>query len=312
MSFSAEVLRVLIASPSDVHKERDQIENAIFQWNSLYAEETGIILLPSRWENDVTPTYHGADPQQVINEQLVRKCDILIGVFWTKLGTPTLNHTSGTLEELNIFIEQGKEVMVYFLDKDIPRGINYQEVQKVEDYRSEYGKKGVYSPYDVSKIGNHLYRKVNDYKRKNSENFEEMTEPLPTPQVKTQQKEYDKYPFEEYILFGDFTLREIAMLKFIMDTDTRRFGARHQAEVTQEKIQEWEGENLFKNELSKRYEETLADFVERGLLEVSEVTSYDNPKLYSMSLAYFNQLRQITTGTKKYIDDLLNKEYFIF
>lgn len=50
MSFKAEVLRVLIASPSDVQKERDEIETAIFEWNTRFAEDMQIILLPSRWE----------------------------------------------------------------------------------------------------------------------------------------------------------------------------------------------------------------------------------------------------------------------
>lgn len=93
MSFNAEVLRVLIASPSDVELERDEIEKAIFEWNCFFAEETEIVLIPGRWENDVTPSYSGTEAQAIINEQLVNKCDILIGVFWTKLGTPTFNHS---------------------------------------------------------------------------------------------------------------------------------------------------------------------------------------------------------------------------
>lgn len=49
-----------------------------------------VVLLPSRWEEDVVPTYRGDDPQQIINEQMVNKCDILVGVFWTKLGSQQL------------------------------------------------------------------------------------------------------------------------------------------------------------------------------------------------------------------------------
>lgn len=85
MSFQAEVLRVLIASPSDVKTERDEIEASIFAWNKRYAEDLNVVLLPGRWEDDVTPTYAGASgAQSVINEQLVNKCDIVVGVFWTK------------------------------------------------------------------------------------------------------------------------------------------------------------------------------------------------------------------------------------
>ncbi|SBO16660.1 hypothetical protein [Carnobacterium divergens] len=38
MSFNATVLKVLIASPSDVLNERDEIERAIFEWNLQYAD----------------------------------------------------------------------------------------------------------------------------------------------------------------------------------------------------------------------------------------------------------------------------------
>lgn len=44
-----------------------------------------VVLLPSRWEEDVVPAYRGHDPQQIINEQMVNKCDILIGVVGTLL-----------------------------------------------------------------------------------------------------------------------------------------------------------------------------------------------------------------------------------
>jgi hypothetical protein len=49
-----------------------------------------IILLPKRWE-EVASAYSTGDPQQLLNEEFGEKCDILIGVFWTRLGTPTGN-----------------------------------------------------------------------------------------------------------------------------------------------------------------------------------------------------------------------------
>ncbi|MNW45700.1 hypothetical protein D3C74_229720 [compost metagenome] len=172
MAFTAIVLRVLIASPSDVASERDKVEAAIIEWNRRYSEEFKIVLLPGRWENDVVPTYRGNDPQKIINEQLVNKCDILIGVFWTKLGTPTLNHTSGTLEEISIFIRNRKEVMLYFVDKDIPRTADFREVEKVDKFKSEYQNMGIYASFDENKIINHLYAKVKSLKHQYLDNME--------------------------------------------------------------------------------------------------------------------------------------------
>ncbi|MGO4185143.1 hypothetical protein AB4Z17_28645 [Paenibacillus sp. TAF43_2] len=78
MSFQAEVLYVLIASPSDVTPERDDIETKIFKWNKLYDEQLNIVLLPWRWEDHVVTAYSGIETQQIINQQLVSKCDIVI------------------------------------------------------------------------------------------------------------------------------------------------------------------------------------------------------------------------------------------
>ncbi|MFK4308431.1 hypothetical protein ABH957_003107 [Bacillus sp. RC242] len=120
----------MIASPSDVQKERDEIETEIFELNIRFTEEMQITLLPSRWEKDVVPVYGGIDAQQIIIEQLVNKCDILKGVFWAKLGTPTKRHSSGTLEEISIFIEQNKEVIVYFVEKYVPMNANFDEMKE--------------------------------------------------------------------------------------------------------------------------------------------------------------------------------------
>ena len=40
----------------------------------------------------------GDRPQELINKQLVGHCDLLIGSFWTRLGTPTGRAESGTAE----------------------------------------------------------------------------------------------------------------------------------------------------------------------------------------------------------------------
>ncbi|MBU8877961.1 hypothetical protein BGM26_03005 [Bacillus sp. FJAT-29790] len=306
MGFKAEVLRVLIASPSDVQQERDEIEKAIFEWNSVYAEHLQTVLLPSRWENDVTPTYSGTYSQQVINEQLVKKCDILIGVFWAKLGTPTIEHSSGTLEEISIFIEQQKEVMVYFVDKPIPRDFDFDEVKKVNAYRTEYGKKGVYASYNVNRIVEHLFQKVIDYKSKN----EVVSK---SDQVNTQTKdvteEIDKIPFEELILSGRLTQNEILLLGYILDTGNRNFGSRWMADETKKMIQNWNERCSLSNDILPNYEGVIANLVERGLLEATEYTSHGNVRLFTMPIAIFDQLRDLPVGIKYEINNVVESFY---
>lgn len=46
MTFSATVLRVLIASPGDLSEERETATAAINAWNAQHALAEGVVLLP--------------------------------------------------------------------------------------------------------------------------------------------------------------------------------------------------------------------------------------------------------------------------
>lgn len=78
MTFDAKVCRVLIASPSDVERERRLIRQTIYEWDDLHSADMRAVLLPILWETHARPDL-GDRPQELINRQIVRGCDILIG-----------------------------------------------------------------------------------------------------------------------------------------------------------------------------------------------------------------------------------------
>ena len=88
MSYSATIFQIMIASPSDVNKERQIAREVINDWNLKNTEDKKIVLLPIGWETHSAPVL-GDRPQEIINKQILDKCDILIGIFWTRIGTPT-------------------------------------------------------------------------------------------------------------------------------------------------------------------------------------------------------------------------------
>lgn len=88
MAYDAKVIRIFIASPGDVQKERNLIRDTIYEWNTINSFSRGIVLMPVGWETDSVASY-GAPPQDEINTKLLESCDLLIGVFWSKVGTPT-------------------------------------------------------------------------------------------------------------------------------------------------------------------------------------------------------------------------------
>jgi hypothetical protein len=128
MPFSSQNYRVLVASPSDLGAERKAVAEAIAEWNALHAEVEEIVLLPVMWETHAMPEA-AVRPQRAINRQLVASAEILVGMFWTKLGSPTGVADSGTLEEIDQFVRSGRPAMLYFSKKPAPPPID-KKLQK--------------------------------------------------------------------------------------------------------------------------------------------------------------------------------------
>lgn len=148
MAFDARVLKVLIASPGDVEEERDAIPEVIARWNNANAESIGVVLLPVKWETHSAPLL-GDRPQGIINEQLVKSCDMAIGVFWTRLGSPTGVSESGTAEEIEWFITSGRPVMVYFSSRQVdPTKLDLDQYKALKEFQKKMQKLGLTGSYN--------------------------------------------------------------------------------------------------------------------------------------------------------------------
>ena len=135
MSFPARVYRILIASPSDVSDEREIAVSTIQNWNDMNSGERQLVLLPLRWETHSSPEY-GKRPQEIINRQVVDRCDLLLGIFWTRIGSPTGTAESGTLEEIERVAAQGKPVMLYFSQlRQNPDNIDLEQLRKLREFK---------------------------------------------------------------------------------------------------------------------------------------------------------------------------------
>jgi len=98
--------RCLFISPSDVEAERKAISEVISSWNAQIGESLGTRIELVRWESHSIPEI-GDEPQAILNRQLVDNCDFGIAVFWSRLGTPTADHVSGSIEEIEKLMERG-------------------------------------------------------------------------------------------------------------------------------------------------------------------------------------------------------------
>src|SRR5258708_146889 len=103
----------MIGSPSDLTEERLEATAAVNEWRAQHADAEGVVLLPDKWETHAMPV-SGVRPQSGINDQLVDHCDILVRMFWTKLGAATGVPASGTVEEIDRVVAADMPAMLYF------------------------------------------------------------------------------------------------------------------------------------------------------------------------------------------------------
>jgi hypothetical protein len=147
MAYSARVFRVLIASPSDVEEERDAVVSVIQAWNDLHSRSREIVLLPLRWETHTAPEF-GTRPQEVINRAIVDDCDLVVGIFWTRLGSPSGKADSGTIEEIERASKANKPIMLYFSRTEInPHDIDMDQLSRLKLFENRVKQNSLVESY---------------------------------------------------------------------------------------------------------------------------------------------------------------------
>lgn len=149
MAQTGTIFRVLVASPSDCDHERKIIPAVISAWNAVHSLSNAAIIEPVLWETHSRPGM-GSRPQELINHQIVTHCDLVIGAFWTRLGTPTGVAESGTAEEIEHFREAGKPVLLYFSSAPVvPESLDADQYKALTQYKERLGQLGLYSKYET-------------------------------------------------------------------------------------------------------------------------------------------------------------------
>ena len=143
------VLSIFLAAPGDVSEECERLDRIVNDLNSSMARRTGVRLELMRWNRDASPTIANS-PQDGINAQMP-EYDILIGILWHTIGTPTENHPSGTVEEYELakarHAEHSESVEIMFYFKTSPprslKDLDTSQYQGVLDFKARIGKEGV-------------------------------------------------------------------------------------------------------------------------------------------------------------------------
>jgi hypothetical protein len=168
-----QILRIVVASPGDLQAERKALPDVIDEINRGVAADRNLRLELSRWETDTYPGFHADGPQGQIDTILrIDDCDLLIGIFWHRFGTPTMDAASGTEHEFRLAYQAWKrsrrpQIMVYFNDKAYSPRSREETDQwgRVLEFRRNFDKEGLWWPYKgsaqlVRLVRNHLTQYV--------------------------------------------------------------------------------------------------------------------------------------------------------
>src|ERR1017187_7980774 len=138
----------MVASPADVSQERVIVRDVIAEWNAIHAYDRKTVLMPLGWETHATPEM-GDRPQAIINGQLLKDSDLLVAMFWTRVGSPTGAAQSGTVEEIEEHIGAGKPAMIYFSSAPVrPDSIDNDQYSALQAFKESLRVRGLFEKYE--------------------------------------------------------------------------------------------------------------------------------------------------------------------
>lgn len=121
MTESRRIVKVFLASPSDLADERRAAKAIVDDFNASWADELGYQVELVGWEDTIS---EAGRPQAIINRDL-EGCEIFVGMMWKRWGTPPDRggkYTSGFEEEFRTSLARHKQTgqpVVSLLFKEI-------------------------------------------------------------------------------------------------------------------------------------------------------------------------------------------------
>ncbi len=181
MPYSSTAFRLLISCPGDLPQEDvDAVAWAVARWNAIYGEQFGAVVVALNWR-DHSAAEHGIRPQASLNAQLVNACDILIALFWARLGSETGEAESGTVEEIEEARTRGAYVGILRCSRDVPLGnLDAQQVEKLATYLQRVESESLILQYaDEADLARHVDAIINRAVSRSEARGEAVTEAGP-------------------------------------------------------------------------------------------------------------------------------------
>ncbi len=138
MAAEERVVRVFIASPSGLKRERDLVAQVIEETDRRLPILAPFSFRVLRWE-DQPPEY--GRPQENLNG-MARACWVFVGLLGGRWGTPTGTHSSGFHEEFTIARDRRKKskdglprLWLFFASSVDPATVDQEQYDKVIEFK---------------------------------------------------------------------------------------------------------------------------------------------------------------------------------
>jgi len=124
------------------------VDDLIREWNLHHGDSHKARVELMNWRTHAHPEV-GRRPQALINRQFADRADVVLAIFWRRLGSPTGKAESGTVEEIDRAIRRRKKVMVYFSQRpsDKKEPPDPKQQAKMERFKQKLGRNGIYATF---------------------------------------------------------------------------------------------------------------------------------------------------------------------
>lgn len=147
---------IVLSCPTDVEVEKEIIQSVIEDFNRTIGNNLNITLNLKHWSTD-SYAQSGGPAQELLNQQFIDDSDMIICIFWGRMGTPTEAYESGTAEEMQKAIEKGKQVFLYFSNAPIsPRNLDGEQFERVQAFEKKV--------QDMKSVYYKNYNNIEDFK----------------------------------------------------------------------------------------------------------------------------------------------------
>ena len=138
---------VLLSSPGDAVPLCEAADRAMQAVNRSLSDETGVELYPTDWRRD-SRADSGAEPQALLNRQIVDGADVVLAIFFRSFGSPTSQYGSGTEEEIRLGLQQKKMILLYIWEPSE----NYEPIESdqfasIQRLKADLGKSVMYKSF---------------------------------------------------------------------------------------------------------------------------------------------------------------------